>query len=199
MTTRVVTDEQLGVLGRRQNDLFRRVREGSLPVEDVLKGLQSLIEGDFDAIPAGLRRFIDCDTSPLIPEGWEIRPEDQLPGAVGGQIEFDSAKILLHLDESQRSGSMVGTELAKKLSGKPLLKANVLDHLLANTNLIPEAWKTDDQGRTRHIPLWGTIYRDAGGHLCVRYLYWHVGQWDWFFSWLGHDFYGQDPAAILAS
>lgn len=47
MTTHVVADEQLGQLARKQNDLFRRVREGSLPTGQVLDGLQRLIEGRF--------------------------------------------------------------------------------------------------------------------------------------------------------
>ncbi len=47
MTERIVTDEHLGQLARRQNDLFRRVREGTLPVADVLGALQRVIEGDF--------------------------------------------------------------------------------------------------------------------------------------------------------
>lgn len=40
-----VTDEQLGKIARQQADLFRRVREGSLDVEEVSRGLQGIIEG----------------------------------------------------------------------------------------------------------------------------------------------------------
>jgi hypothetical protein len=45
MTSRDVSDEQLGQLARRYHDLFRRVREGSVPIDVALKGLQALIEG----------------------------------------------------------------------------------------------------------------------------------------------------------
>lgn len=46
-----VTDEQLGKISRQMNDLFRRVREGSLDVHQVSEGLQGVIEGKY---PRGL-------------------------------------------------------------------------------------------------------------------------------------------------
>jgi hypothetical protein len=49
--TKNVTDEQLGILARLEHEIFRRVREGTLPVEQVLAGLQRLIEGDFGGSP----------------------------------------------------------------------------------------------------------------------------------------------------
>jgi len=147
------------------------------------------------------RLIIDCDEAPHIPKGWEIRPEDQLPGAVGGLLKFDPSQILLHLEEGQEGGDGIfGDHLAERLSGKPLLKANVLDHLLANTNLIPESWKDDEQGRTRCIYFWGTIYRASDGDLYVRYLYWSDGQWCWDRDgWRDLVFDAQNSAAILAS
>jgi hypothetical protein len=196
MTTKFVTDEQLGILARRQNDLFRRVREGTLPVESVLTKLQALIEGDFDAVPNPSGRNIDCDGQPFIPNGWKI--ESHQPG---GQIEFDPAKIDLWLFEEQTRGTITGNELRPLVERRPgvILNACVLDHLLKNTALIPESWKQDDQGRTRYIYFWGTIYRDSGDSLYVRYLCWRDGQWVWDISWLGLEFVGQDPAAVFAS
>jgi hypothetical protein len=44
MTSRDVSDEQLGQLARRQYDLFRRVREGSIPVETALFQVQEILE-----------------------------------------------------------------------------------------------------------------------------------------------------------
>lgn len=52
MTIHVVTDEQLGQLARRQNELFQRVRKGAVPIRPVLDGLQPLIEGRFVVQPA---------------------------------------------------------------------------------------------------------------------------------------------------
>lgn len=47
MTTKVVADEVLGHLARKQHDLFRRVREGVLDATGVLSALQNIIEGRF--------------------------------------------------------------------------------------------------------------------------------------------------------
>jgi hypothetical protein len=199
MTVRTVSDEQLGQLARKQNDLFRRVREGTLPVERVLGSLQDLIEGNFDAIPKGLRRLIDCDAKPFIPHGWSIHPEDQLPNVVCGAIEFDPAKVAFHLDDAQKKGTIVGNKLKEKLAGKTVYGAQVLDYLLANTNLIPDSWKTDEKGQIRYVYFWGTIYRASGGSLCVRSLYWGGGRWFWGNDWLDNWFGGQYPAVLLAS
>ncbi len=51
MTSKNVSDEQLGKLARRQQELFRRVREGTVPVDAALKGLQSLIEEPKNSVP----------------------------------------------------------------------------------------------------------------------------------------------------
>ncbi len=47
-----VTDEELGKISRQWNDLFRRVRDGSLDVYMVSEGLQGVIEGRY---PHGMR------------------------------------------------------------------------------------------------------------------------------------------------
>ena len=48
MTSKDVSDEQLGQLARRQHDLFRRVREGSVPIEEALDGIQSIATRGLD-------------------------------------------------------------------------------------------------------------------------------------------------------
>lgn len=70
MTSKDVSDEQLGRLARRQQDLFRRVREGSIPIDTALKGLQNLIEEPSVA-----------KTSPKPEEGVE-KPESRLFSAI---------------------------------------------------------------------------------------------------------------------
>jgi len=88
MTTSVVSDEQLGIFHRRTMDLSRRLREGTLPIEQVLAGMQDLIEGNFDKVPQGLRRLIDCDASAWCPNDWKVEEHRK-----GGQIEFDPAAV----------------------------------------------------------------------------------------------------------
>lgn len=68
-----------------------------------------------------------------------------------------------------------------------------MDFYLANPHLIPEEWKG------KAVFFWGTIYRDADGHLCVRYLYWRGGGWDWGYRWLDYVWDGDGPAAVPAS
>lgn len=144
--------------------------------------------------------IIDCDATPFRRQDWEIRPDDQIQGAVGGQLEFDPAKVLLHLVEGQKDGKVAhGYDLMEELAGKPLLKANVLERLLANTDLIPEAWKTDEQGPARYIYFWGTVYRHARGYLIVRYLCWDDGSWGEGYVCIKRLFDGQGPAAVLVS
>lgn len=195
MTTNVVSDERLGILARRQYDLFRRVREGTLPVERVLVGLQSMIEGQFDAIPQGLRRTIDCDASPWCPNNWKVEEHKK-----GGKLEFDPSKVELYLSSGQRGEKTIeGHKLRKELEGKQVMNACVLDHLLANTNLIPENWKQDKQVRTNFIYFWGTVYRDSVHNLYVRFLYFNGGKWSWDCYWLDCQWGAQDPAAVSAS
>ncbi len=190
MTTKFVTDEQLGALARRQHDLFRRVRDGSLSVELVMSSLQGIIEGNFDTAPRPSGRVIDCDAVPFIPDGWRIDPNDQLPNVVRGQVAVEDIKF--HLDESQKMGTIVGNDLKPKLADLPVLGVQALDHFLANTGIIPEPWKT-----AGWIFFWGTIYRCSDGRAYVRGLYWGDGQWDWGYSWLDGGFDGQGPAAVL--
>lgn len=61
MTSFLVTDEQLGRIAKKQADLFRRVREGSLNPETVLVALQPIIEGGAgqvtDRLLVGYQRF----------------------------------------------------------------------------------------------------------------------------------------------
>lgn len=47
MKTTTVTDAQIATYTRREKELYRRLTEGTLPVERVLVGMQDLIEGKF--------------------------------------------------------------------------------------------------------------------------------------------------------
>lgn len=182
MTTHVVADAQLGTFARRQNDLFRRVREGTLPIDRVMAGLQSIIEGNFDAIPAGLNHFADADASPFIPDNCTVVKHRR-----GGQV--DVTKLGLYVDDHQKAG-IEGTKLQKFLEGKPTKNACVLDYLLANTGLIPLEWKG------QYVVFWDTEYRDSDGRHFVRYLCCRDGRWCWSYWCLDGGFDAGDPAAV---
>ncbi len=139
--------------------------------------------------------IIDCDAVPFVPKNWEVEHHQK-----GGQFKFDPTKVLFYLSESQSSGGVIkGHELRKEMADKPVLNANVLDYLIVNPHLIPEEWKLDEQGRTRYIFFWGTIYRDSDGDLYVRYLSFEDSGWDWGYRWLDGGWRGASPAALLAS
>lgn len=122
-------------------------------------------------------------------EGWTI--ESHTP--VG---EVDLSKIVFHLEPEQKEGRIKGKVLHERLKGKKCLDGALLDYLLKHKELIPDLWKKDDQGNTRYIFFWGTVYRHSDGDLCVRYLYWDDGEWHWSHDWLGREWNGNSPAAL---
>jgi hypothetical protein len=131
--------------------------------------------------------LIDCDAAPFIPDGWSVEEHKK-----GGFLKFDPTKISLCLSKKQKKGSIEGNDLRKELINQPTLNANVLDYLLAHPELIPEEWKG------KYIFFWGTIYRDSGGRLTVRCLYWGGSGWNEVYYWLDDGFSSDDPAAIAS-
>ncbi len=117
-----------------------------------------------------------------------------------GQLYIDGKKVVLHLSERQFGGKWLkGHELRTELDGKPVLNATILDFLEDHQEFITDDWKQDEQGNTRYVYFWGTVYRSAGGDLYVRCLYWDGGQWQFDFHWLDDAWFGHNPAACLAS
>lgn len=134
------------------------------------------------------QHLIDCDAKPFMPNGWTVDKHWET-----GQLEWNPSKIELYLSRNQQSGKVIeGNKLRKELASQQVLNANVLDYLLAHTDLIPEEWKG------KYVFFWGTIYRSADDKLCVRCLYWDGGQWYWLCRWLGGGFGGVSPAAVLS-
>ena len=184
MTTPVVTDEQLGAFARRQNDLFRRVREGSVQYDAAFRSLQDVIESNFNAVPVGPRRLVDSDAQPYIPDDCTIVEHRK-----GGEV--DASKIALYLDPRQQSKNLpTGDGLRTTYANKVVYNACVADHLMKNTSLIPESWKG------KYVCFWGTVYRNSDGSLFVRYVCWFDGQWQLGYWYLGDEFDAGDPAAV---
>lgn len=189
--------ERLGV-EERHLTLIRKDPARASVVAQTMIGGYVMVEPEKP--PAPTQPIIDCDSAPYIPDGWKVKEGDQLPGRVRGQVVWDPAKINLYLSENQQNGKYIeGDKLQKELAKEPVLPANILDYLLKNPHLIPEEWKKDANGNTRYIFFWGTVYRDSGGNLYVRCLYFSDGRWYWDCLWLGLDWYDFDPAAVLAS
>ena len=125
----------------------------------------------------------------------ELRSDDNL--------YIDGKKVVLYLSEGQKGDKrIVGHELRQELeSGEQvLLNSNVLDYLYDHPELFPEHWKKDENGVTRYLFFWGSIFRDpAFGYLYARYLSWDVGGLYRNYDWLDGGWLRQDPSASLAS
>lgn len=193
-----VDGDQYRGIDRKMSEIKRQLclpGGSSLDPERVVRALQKIVEGNFDGLQAGVPRLIDCDTAPWCPYGWRV--EEHRPG---GQLEFDPAKVAFHLDDGQKNGrTIVGNELRKHLAEMPVMNANVLDHLLANPQLIPDSWKMDADGYPRDIYFWGTVYRSGVSLLCVRCLCRGGGQWRWNHTRLDREWNAPSPAALSAS
>ena len=136
-----------------------------------------------------LEYVIDCDAAPFTPSGLKVEEHKK-----SGAFKWDtSPQVKLYLSQFQKKGVIGGNKLRKKLAGKPVLNANVLDYLLAHPHLIPEEWKD------KYVFFWGTIYRYSGGGLCVRYLGGDGDEWGWSCGWLDCGWSGLSPAALRAS
>ena len=129
---------------------------------------------------------INLSTPPYIPCGWKV--EEHIGS---GMFEFDPKNVELYLDEGQKNGVIEGIELRKRLAGKNVLNANVLDYLLEHTELIPDSWKEN------WVFFWGTIYRDSGGNLFVRCLSWNGTSWDAY--WIGRQWRSDNPTLLASS
>jgi len=168
--------------------LVKRMCEGDrlVHIREYLLGLAEIKYPEY---------LIDCDANPFVPEGWQVEKHKK-----GGSFKWNPAEVLFYLSEPQRIGGVIkGNKLREELADKPVFNANVLDYLLAHPHLIPERWKKDEQGHTRYVFFWGTIYRDLGGGLYVRCLYWDGDGWYWYYYWLGDGFDCSSPAALGAS
>lgn len=180
------TLELLDRLGVGRDDLKRFRKSSSRVKAEVAK----LIKGESVS-----GTIIDCDADPVVPNGWKVEEHKK-----DGKLSFDPSQVEFYLDDGQKGGKAIeGSKLRQRLADKPVLNANILDYLLANPDLIPDEWKTNEAGNTRYIFFWGTVYRDSFGNLCVRCLYWSDGRWGWSDGWLGYDWDGNDPALVRAS
>lgn len=130
---------------------------------------------------------IDCDAAPFVPKGWRVEEHQK-----GGQLSWDASKVKLLVKLNEGESYVGGHELRKRLKDEPVLNANVLDHLLAYPELIPEEWKSG------LVFFWGTIYRGSGDRLYVRCLSWHGRRWNWLRRWLDYGWNVYNPAASLA-
>ena len=110
-------------------------------------------------------------------------------------LYIDDKRVVLHLVEGQRTGSVHGHELREQIRGQMTLHPNVLDALFENQHLILESWKLDEQRSF----FWAVGYCDSHGNLYVRFLYWDGSAWDRACDCLSNYYWDdENPAAVLA-
>lgn len=107
-------------------------------------------------------------------------------------------KVTLYLHPNQIGGkSIKGTELLKHFEDNDMLKDMMtieeLEKYVQDNSKETEEWKD------KRIFAWKSTFRNSGGDLCVRCLYWVGGKWSWRCHWLGYHWDSQSPAACLAS
>lgn len=177
---------------RKEDSRLQTAPPSEPSVERWRKLSATMIEVNLDAPPT--LPFDGAEVAWITPSqtGW-VRVQRK-----GGKLYVGGRKVVLHLVDAQKVGTIKGYDLRSELEGKAVLHPNVLDALRENIHLIPDSWKTDDQGRTRYIFFWAVGYSGSDGSLCVRCLYWGGGQWNWGGGWLGFEFGDRRPAALAS-
>ena len=178
---------------------IKSVLEGSAKIKPVAEDATRVIPLNPTPIAVNLAAipklpFNGAEVEQHIGEGWAIVEKR------ADRLYVNGRKVILHLSKRQMNGkSLKGYDLREELTGKPVLNANVLDALADNPHLIPEDWKKDEQGNTRYIFFWATVYRNSHGDLYVCSLYFYDGVWSRDYDWLDSVWDGYYPAASLAS
>ena len=186
------------------NELKLALRRAGYSNGEVKKLCEGTILAEFRDVLLGyaevktIAHVVNLDADPFVPAGWKVEKHEK-----GGSFKWHPKDVQFYLSRQQRRGETIkGDKLRRKLMGKPVMNANLLDYLLANPHLIPEDWKRDEQECPRFIFFWGTVYRDLArgdyGSLCVRCLYWGGDKWCWGRLWLDNEFDVQRPAALHA-
>lgn len=194
---RKLTAEEIGRLQVKTNEIIRRIVRGNISYEDALEVMQKIIIEGKSAMHLDVilgkasiidnRNVIDCESNPFVPDGWKIDEHFAC-----GFVEFTPKNVSLYMPKKQEKGNIGGNHLWTELWNKPFMNANVLDHLLAHPEIIPEEWKG------KCIFFWGTFYKDEHGIICVRYLkFLGNSKWSWGKRGLGCDFSSDSPAAIF--
>lgn len=178
---------------------FQRNEEDSSVLEWLSTGSNLKLIGDVVRGFAEIKPIaylIDFDANPFCPTGLTVAPgSDQIAGRVRGKVRFDQIAVSLYLDDDQANNRLVGGyDLKKKLEGKNVLGAQLLDFYLKHPNLIPEDWKTKGW-----IFFWGTIYCDGDGNLYVRCLRWRGTRLISAYCGLDVGWNDNCPAAVSAS
>lgn len=174
MTEISVTDEMLGGIARKQWDLFRRIKEGTLDPMRVSDALQAIIEGRFSNVISDHTFRFDKRQ-----DGWELL--EHQPRRLGVSSTLSTLDLTPFLKKGEECIS--GEEMRRRAI---TLGANLgqedVEFLLDHPDLLPK--RPED---IYYIIFPGTLWRGPRGDLHVPYLYWRGGRWNLHWGWLGDD------------
>ena len=174
---------------------------------DLFAQIPALINGH--PVITQVKHLVDLGASPRLPfAGAEVVKHEGV-GVVEIELRsddnlyIDGKKVNLVLSERQKGDNeVVGNELRQELEGgeQVLLNSNVLDCIYDHPELFPEHWKRDENGDTRYIFFWGSIFRSPTiGYLRTWCLYWYGDVLKRQHDWLGNDLSRHAPSASVAS
>ena len=171
------------------------VEEVAPPIERWRRLSDTAIEVDLDAPLQLPFRGAEIEWQPPAGRGW-VKVE-----RIGDDLFVGGRKIIPHLEPEQKTGTLQGHKLRKRLQNCDTLDPRILDVLVEfeGGRLIPESLKQDQEGRTLYHYFWAVGFQDRGGRPCVRSLYWFDGQWQRRCLWLDRGWGVQDPTLLLAS
>lgn len=190
----------------QESAVFLKIAEQT-GIEDVGEAVKAFLRGNVNITV--VKHTIDLAKAPRLPfDNAEVVKHDgkgivEIELRSDDNLYVDDKKVSLHLSERQMGDKrIVGHELRKELEDgtQVLLNSNVLDYLYDHPELFPEHCKKNEQGETRIIFFWGSIFRRPSlGRLFVRCLYWCDGELNRYYGWLDRDWGRQYPSASVAS
>jgi hypothetical protein len=169
--------------------------------ESLCRDIRDVLTGHAQIKP--FEHVVDLGADPCVPKDWSV--VEHRKGKVaklerkGDNLYLDGRKIEFFLSKEQSGIRLVrGNELFEELKKHSVLNANVLDYLLKHPHLIPETWKMDENGNSRYVFFWGTVYRGSSGRLSVRCLgRYCAGWWGWGSRWIDDGWSYKNPALVV--
>src|SRR3989338_7326575 len=117
----------------------------------------------------------------------EYRPDED-------ELYMNGRKLVPFLSELQLGGKTVqGFTLQLEAEANSPTNATLADVLYAHQEFMPMKY------RNRVWFFWATIFSDADGDLCVRYLCWDGRRWLRYYHWLDCRWGERNPSVSLAS
>lgn len=138
----------------------------------------------------------DPTTFPSLGKGWKVAEQDERSVALT-ELILDSVQFLHMLEQGETY--VKGEKKLERLkkAGHIRLDAKVFQTLWENQTLIPARWKEKTNGNTTFIYFDGTVLLGPGGSRFVLCLFWDGGGWRWGYGWLGSEWSGRSPSAVV--